>query len=293
MAMLESRRFRELKLNGYQNLLEKEREIQFAAVTYVLGDGNIYVAFRGTDETLVGWKEDFNMAFMSPIPAQTYAMRYLNVIAGMVNVPIIVGGHSKGGNLAVYASMYCLDSVRNRIRTIYNMDGPGFRREVLENGHYDKIAKKVVKVRPYASIVGMLFETDYNYRVIGSRTFGLAQHNPFTWTVKDNHFVDIETLSESKRFMNDTLNEWLLSLSEEQLRRFVETLYQIISASQADNLIDLAADWKKSMTGIAGALKEVDDETSVMLKKVLRSLFEVIGLKLPLKKKNKQVEEPR
>lgn len=277
-GMLAGRRFRNLKLNCHVNVIEKEWETQFAAITFILEDGTVYVAYRGTDETIVGWKEDFNMAFLSPVPGQEYSVKYLNEVASRIKRPFYVGGHSKGGNLAVYSAMNCRPEVQERIIKVYSMDGPGFRPEVLKECNYEAIRSRVVKILPHSSLVGMLFESDMNFQVVESRTLGLAQHDPYTWLVEGEHLVRVNDIYERRKLMDNTLNEWILSLDEEKLRTFVDTLYQVISASQADNLIEFTAEWKRSMNGIVTALKEVDEETSKILKEVIKSLFEIAGV---------------
>lgn len=288
LAMLESRRYRKLKLNCYINLVEIEYETQFSAVTYLLEDGNLYIAYRGTDETIVGWKEDFNMAFLNPVPGQAYSVKYLNMVTGRLKNHFFLGGHSKGGNLAVYAAMNCLPQVRDRVLKIYSMDGPGFRPEVLEACHYEAIADKVVKILPHSSLVGMLFERDIRYQVVESRTFGLAQHNPYTWLVENGGFVKADDIYESRKVMDGAINEWILSLNEQQLRTFVDTFYQVITASQAQDLIEFTADWKKSMNGIILALKEVDEQTARMLKEIIKSLFDITRIRVKEERKAKK-----
>lgn len=279
-GMLRSKRFRSMKMNCYINLVEKEWETQFSAITFLLDDGTIYVAYRGTDETIVGWKEDFNMAFLNPVPGQSYAVKYLNMVMSGIHRPFYVGGHSKGGNLAVYAAMKCVPQVQKRLVKAYSMDGPGFRPEVLRDGSYEKVADKIVKIMPHSSLVGMLFETDIRYKVVESKTFGLAQHDPYSWLVEEAHFVEVQGIYEGRQKMDRTLNEWILSLDEKQLRTFVDTLYQVVSASQTDDLIAFTADWKKSMAGVIDALKEVDDETKAILQEIMKSLLEIAGLHL-------------
>lgn len=276
-GLLSGRRFRSMRLNCHINVIEKEWETQFAAVTFLLEDGTMYIAYRGTDETIIGWKEDFNMAFLSPVPGQSYSVKYLNMVRGKLRRPFYIGGHSKGGNLAIYAAMNCAPSVQEQIVKIYCLDGPGFRPEVLEKCGYEKIAGKVVKILPRSSLIGMLFERDTRYQVVESRTLGLAQHDPFTWLVENGAFCRADDVEAGRRRMDNTINEWLLSLDEQQLRTFVDTLYQVISASQAENLIEFTADWKKSMNGIIGAMKEVDEQTVRILKEIVRSLFEAAG----------------
>ena len=305
-GMLAGKRFRNLKLGYYINVVEKQWETQFSAVTCILEDGTVYVAYRGTDESIVGWKEDFNMAFSAPVPGQEYSVKYLNTVAGRLHKPFYVGGHSKGGNLAVYSAMKCPSNVRERIIRVYSMDGPGFRPEVLESGNYEAIADRVVKILPHSSLVGMLFETDMRFQVVESKTFGLAQHDPYTWLVEADHLVRVDDIYERRRRMDDTLNKWILSLDEKQLKIFVDTLYQVITASQADNMIEFAADWRRSMNGMLTAIKEVDEETMRMLKEILWALFEIAGAqrrqevtknvqagKEMLKKQGKPILSPR
>lgn len=273
--MVQGKRFRNLELNYYVNVIEERWETQFSAVTFILGDGSHYVAYRGTDETIVGWKEDFNMAFLTPVPGQAISVEYLNRVAGRFGGPLYVGGHSKGGNLAVYSAMNCNPDIQDRILKIYSMDGPGFRPEVLRECDYGKIADRVVKILPNSSLVGMIFESGMYFQVVKSKTFGLLQHDPYTWLVTGNHLVRADRLYERRQQMDNNLNQWILSLNEQQLRTFVDTLYQVITASQVDNLIDFTAEWKKSMNGVIAALKEVDEETVEALKEIVGSLFEI------------------
>lgn len=289
-GMLSGRRFRNLKLNCHINVVEKEWETQFSAVTFILEDGTIYVAFRGTDETIVGWKEDFNMAFLSPVPCQALSVKYLNMVTERFHNAFYVGGHSKGGNLAVYSAMNCAPHVQERILKIYSMDGPGFRPEVLEECGYDRIADRVVKLLPHSSMIGMIFEWDTGYRVVESRRFGLAQHDPFNWKIKDGEFVMAEDIYERARMADNTINEWIISLDEKQIKLFVDTLYQVITASKADDLIAITADWKKSMNSMISAMKELDEDTIGMLQETVKALFELAKVRMkeefikPLKK---------
>ena len=206
-GLLSGRRFRNMKLNCYINLVEKEWETQFSAITFILDDGTLFLAFRGTDETIVGWKEDFNMAFLNPVPGQEYSVKYVNMVTGWLHQPFYIGGHSKGGNLAVYSAMKCAPFVRKRIQKIYSLDGPGFRPEVLKECHYNAIEDKVVKLLPHSSMIGMIFERDIHYRVVESKNHGLLQHDPFSWLVKDDHFVDVGDIYESQKIMNEAIAE--------------------------------------------------------------------------------------
>ena len=292
-AMLNSRRYGNMKMNAYVNIIESEYETQFSAITFFLEDGIAYVAYRGTDESIVGWKEDLNMAFMDPIPGQSYSVKYLNMVAGKISKPFWIGGHSKGGNLAVYAAMNCAKKVQERIIKVYNMDGPSFRPEVLERYDYEAIRERTVKIIPHSSLVGMLFENTMDYRVVKSKALGLLQHDPFSWHVRYGRFVDIKQVMEGQKFMDDTLNEWILSLDEKQLRTFVDTLYQVISAAQKDNLIDLSMDWTNSNNCVLTAVKEVDEETKKMIWEIMKTLLYMTHLRVKdeITRKPKQLLE--
>lgn len=290
-AMLNSRRFGRLKMNGYVNIIETEYETQFSAITFFLEDSTVFVVYRGTDENIVGWKEDLNMAFMDPIPGQSYSVKYLNMVAKQFHSPFYIAGHSKGGNLAVYAAMNCAKEVQDRIIKIYNMDGPSFRPEVLERYDYAAVKERTVKIIPHSSLVGMFFENTMDYRVVKSKALGFLQHDPFSWHVRYGRFVDIKQVLEGQKFMDDTLNEWILSLDEKQARTLVDTIYQVISSAQKDNLIDFSADWSNSINCMLGAAKEVDDETKKMLKEIVKALFHMAQLRVKdeITRKPKQI----
>lgn len=278
--MYESKRFHNLRMNCYINIIETEWETQFSAITFLLDDGSIYVAYRGTDETIVGWKEDFNMSFMTPVPGQSFGVKYLNMVVGKLHCPFYVGGHSKGGNLAVYAAMNCPKEVQERIIKVYNMDGPGFRPEVLDTCDYAAIEEKVVKIIPHSSVVGLVFEQSDKYKVVKSKALGLLQHDTYSWLVKYGRFVDAGPFLQGHKFANDTMNEWILSLEEEKRRIFVDTVYQIITAAEKDNLIELSADWVKSLGSVTTALKEMDEPTTEALKEVLKAYVVVTQMRL-------------
>ena len=216
------------------------------------------------------------MAFRYPVPSQEYAAKYLNMVTGKLHNRFYVGGHSKGGNVAVYAAMKCTEPVKKRILKIYSMDGPGFPKEVLKEKEYEEIEDRIVKILPHSSLVGMLFETSDHYKVVESKTFGLLQHDPFTWLLDKGEFIYVKNLSSLQKKRDEALNDWVCALPVKDRKIFVDTLYQVISASHAENLIDFTADWKKSMNGVVGAMKEIDADTKQTLKKIIKLLFEIM-----------------
>jgi len=277
LRVIKSRRFRGIRAGAYVNLIEKDWETQFAAITLYLGENVRFVAFRGTDEHVVGWKEDFNMAILYPIPAQHCALKYVRVMAERIDCPFYLGGHSKGGNLAIYAAMHAQPQIQAKIIKTYNMDGPGFRPEVLELDAYDRIEDRVVKILPHSSIIGMLFEQDTRRIVVESAGLGLWQHDPYSWMVEEDHFLEAKGIGEGRQFLNETLREWMESLTEEEIRTLRDALFGILEASKARDLIELGHDKKKSMTGMLEAARELEPETVNMIKEALGRLCEVTG----------------
>lgn len=279
-AVLKSKRFCKARVNYYVDRIETEKETQFSAITFFLEGGLIYIAFRGTDETLIGWKEDFNMAFQSPVPGQQYAVEYLEEVAEKLPRKFCMGGHSKGGNFAVYAAMYCKKEIRERILKIYSMDGPGFLPKVLEREKFSEIEDRLVKILPRSSLVGMMFETSPGCKVVESRRFGIFQHDPYTWLTEGDDFLYAKRIYGTRRFTNAALNAWIGSLDEDGRRLLIDTLYQVISASKAENLMELADDWKKSVGGMLSGFKGVDEETKRMLLGFLKSFIETVSDRL-------------
>lgn len=278
LGMYHGKRFRNTKVWNYVNRIDLETETQFSAVTFGLSNGVCYVAYRGTDETIVGWKEDLNLAFSEPVEGQRMSVAYLEQAAADMEGGFYVGGHSKGGNFATYACMNCSGDVRRRILAVYDHDGPGFRPEVREKSAYDEIADRIHKTIPHSSLVGMLLYADGDYRVVESKTIGLAQHNPYTWLIEDDHFRFVSELYAGRRFWDETLNQWILSLPQDQMRTFVDTFYQVALASETDNLIDFSANWFQSIQKIGAALKEIDSQTGRVIIQIMKSLFEIASL---------------
>lgn len=277
-GILKSRRFGQMRIWNYVNYIEPEIESQFSAMVCGLSEKIFYVVFRGTDENMVGWKEDLNLAFSEPVPGQRQSVSYLEQAAQTIPGSFFAGGHSKGGNFAVYAAMHCDPRVRERIAAIYDHDGPGFRPEVREQSAWQEIRGRIHKTVPRSSLVGMLFYTEGNYQVVESKTIGLAQHNPYTWLVKGDAFRIADDIRPGQKFMDQAINDWILSLDQAQMHIFVDTLYRVVQASETDNLIDFTAHWFHSVQKIGKAISEVDEETADVIMQIMRALFDMVSL---------------
>ncbi len=271
-----SRRFGTMKMDFYVNLINEDEEMQFSAMTYILEDKSVYMAYRGTDATIVGWKEDLNMAFSKPLRSQQLAVEYMERAASYISGDFYAGGHSKGGNLAVYAAMNCSERTRGRLLRVYSNDGPGFRPEIREIGNFKEIEDRVCKFIPRSSLVGMILEEHGNYEIVDSKAIGMLQHNTYTWKIEDGSFVRVRNMTGAKILRDAALNEWILSLPQEEIHAFVDTLYEVVSASEAFSVFDFGADWKRCLQHVLKAAREVDDATRKTIQKMLRSLFEIL-----------------
>ncbi|MEG1763952.1 MAG: DUF2974 domain-containing protein [Oscillospiraceae bacterium] len=292
VALVASPRFRDIRMNHYINELDPGQEKQFCAITFFLPSHIKFVAFRGTDNTLVGWKEDFNMAFVSPIPSQTRATEYLQNVAQRVSGSLMLGGHSKGGNLAVYAALTAPTSIQNRIIAIFDHDGPGFRNEILDSEGYRRIEEKVHKTVPEFSFVGMLLEYRTKYSVVDSNRLGIGQHEPFSWKIEDGSFVLTDEISGGARYFNRSLKDWLGGLTHEKRELFVELLFKVLEASEAETFDDLLKEWQKNIGVIFTAMRETDPEMKKFVSQTIRE-FGSIMMRNLLKKKRHPIGEGR
>jgi hypothetical protein len=274
-AIAESMRFKHIRFTDYINQMSETEEKQFSAVTFLLPDGTNYVAFRGTDSTFVGWKEDFNMSFTCPVPAQEEAVKYLDEAALRRNGPIYVGGHSKGGNLAAYASIFCNEKTRERIHMVFSHDGPGFLEKVMALPQYAQMVSRIQKTVPESSVVGMLLEMQETYEVVKSDRIFLMQHDPFSWLVEGNDFLRVETIHDGARFLDRTVHGWLYTLSPPQRMLFVDTLFNLLSATDAKTVREFWGEPGKNLMYAASAIKEIDEDTRKFLITTLRSLFTI------------------
>lgn len=258
-GMLSGGRFRDTKLVKYVNIVNADKDMQIAAVTYLLNDGSAYVAFRGTDSTIVGWKEDFNMSYLPDTEGQRSAVRYLNEIGAKHKGPIWVGGHSKGGNFAVYAAAFCRKEVQDRILKVYTNDGPGFRDEVMSREGYKKILPKVVSVIPDTSIIGMLLTSSVKHIVVKSSEKGIAQHDTMTWQLERNSFVEAK-LSALGTFIMNSQKDWLSKIDDDSREMFVNTLFSLFEATGVSTFGEMKGNIFKSTERMLSTINELSRE---------------------------------
>lgn len=234
-----SNRFGGCYLTQYRKVFLTEPDTQFAGVTFLLDDGSIFLSFRGTDNTLVGWKEDFSMCFRREIPSQLLAKQYLQDVLTGYSGPVRVSGHSKGGNVAVYAVSKSVPEIRKRIIAVYNQDGPGFSEDFLQDPGYQEILPIVHTFVPQSSIIGMILHHAEELCVIRSNQVGIMQHDPFTWEMEGTRFVYMPSLTGNAIFLKLTLENWLQGLDMQTRVRMVNMMFDLLTSGDVEVTEDL------------------------------------------------------
>jgi hypothetical protein len=248
--VVESERFKDVLVSDFVNEVEEEIGSQFAAVTFYLPDNSAFVSFRGTDHTIVGWQEDFNMAYLDTVPGQLKAVSYLETILKR-NLAVRVGGHSKGGNLSVYAAAFSDKKYSDRILEVFSNDGPGFREHVFNSDEIKQILPKVTSIIPKDSIVGTLLENAYHTIICDSNAYGLEQHDLFSWQVSGKKLVTVDSIGNWSKIFSSTLKEWLSEISDPDRKDFVMIVFTSVyelTGSKVDSFPDIKI-LKKKMEG--------------------------------------------
>jgi hypothetical protein len=286
-----SSRFMDCILHSYVNHIDEELEKQFSAVCIDTG-AFTFIAYRGTDVSLVGWKEDLNMSFSDAVPSQLEAVSYLEESARRISGPLLIGGHSKGGNLAVYAASSCKKNTCNRVKNIYSFDAPGFHRRLIAGDGFQRILNRINLFIPQFSIIGLLFEHGKDPVIVKSSQMGINQHDLYTWELIHNDLVRFNTQTRYSRFMDKTLKEWIGSLDYNHRREFTEALFLVLNATQAKSFVDISSDWLKASSRMIQTLGNIDNSTKKIIRKTIALLFEaakknintLIKEKTPVKK---------
>lgn len=267
-----SERFGKMIVTNIANKFNKEEERQFFAVTVLMPDNTIFVSYRGTDDTLVGWKEDFNMSFKSHIASQLDSVKYINEVARKYKQKIRIGGHSKGGNLAVYSATFADKSAKKRIINVYNNDGPGFMEEITENDEYKQAICKVHTYIPQSSVIGRLLNHEEKYTIVQSVQKGLMQHDLYSWQLEGKKFVSLAEVTNGSQFVDKTIKGWLNEIEPKQREAVVDAIFEIINTTDANSFKEIR---EKLFTDVRLMLKKyqsLDDES----KKMIMEFFQIL-----------------
>lgn len=265
----DTRRYGDLLLYNYSYIGNDKQ--QFSAITIEINKSWVYVAYEGTDQLISGWKEDFMMAYKFPILSQRRAIDYLNRHFLFNNKDIILGGHSKGGNLAMVAGMYANYWVKDRIVKIYNNDGPGLRKKEIESKYYKSIENKLIHIIPNYCLVGLLLRHTDNYIVIRSTKKNIYSHALVTWVVKDN-MLERSELSTFSKVLDEGVIKWLDQYDDEKREKFVEALFMIFDRANVVSLTDVLEN-KKLILKLIRESTGIDKETKNMIKDFIYVIF--------------------
>lgn len=302
LAMAEAARYKDLLVSDYINIVDEAREIQFAAVT-IHAPEFLYIAFRGTDNSIVGWREDFNFSYQRETPAQGEAVTYMNYIlkkyrAGVyladryrdrdsekhperlspVWMPeVYAGGHSKGGNLAIYAAAFCDPALQPLVTGVYSFDGPGFNHYITQTEAYQAILPKVDLTIPESSLIGILMSNTDAKKIVKCSAEGSNQHNPYTWLIERDHFEEARARSGSSVFLDGTINKWLDRLDDESKERFVRIVFDVIDAAGAGTFAGLMDRKWESYNAILNAVRSMPADDQKLVLKVIKELAIVSG----------------
>lgn len=270
-AAAQSERFGSLVLERYEHAFDPDLDMQFAAVTFRLPGDFAYAAFRGTDRTLVGWKEDLRMAF-EPIPAQGKAANYLARVLESHVGPVMVGGHSKGGNLALYAASTLPEDLQRHIAAVYVHDGPGLREELASTPGYALIQKRLHVYLPRQAVFGLLLNHPEEYTVVQSTAVSLMQHDPYTWQIQRDRFETADSLDPDSIYWETVFRKWLAETGEEEFLQAVDALFQVAGASEAANINEVLPRLVQNPMATFHALRDMDPLLRQKILSVLGSL---------------------
>lgn len=276
-SMCGNPRFKDIVITKFKRISSPKKNEQFSAITLILPTGDLVVAYRGTDSTLIGWKEDFDMAYKSPVPSQVDAASYLKeILFKFRKRKVYIVGHSKGGNLAVYSFLLLNAKQKKRIPAVYSFDGPGFGEETSKKTNIELYRNKIIKFVPEQSIIGMIYDNASNCAIVKSESSWLSQHNLYNWHIAGDTFVAVDKLSSLIEEVDIAVNEWVEKVSNEKKELLVETFYKLVNQAGIENSVEMVQEKKKSLLSILDKYKELDKETRLEIKRVLKSFVSLI-----------------
>lgn len=271
--MMEGKRFLGTKVGYYAEDFDKDQVKQFAALVFLLPDGRNYISFRGTDKTITGWKEDFLMSCRTETAGAKEAVEYFNKIAPVLEGELILGGHSKGGNFAMYAAAFCEAQYKEHILKVYNNDGPGFRDEVIQSGEFQEMLPKILTVAPQSSIIGQLLSNPAEQHVIHSTAKGILQHDAMTWEAEKDRLLSSE-LDELSHYAKTTLGSWLESMDDESRESLCTTAFSLIESTKSETFIEFSGNLMKNMETVWKEMGKLPEDKKKEIMDALSNLIE-------------------
>ena len=267
-------RFADMTLCNYVSTLDEKEQEQFAAMHVNVSPILTFVAFRGTDSTVVGWREDLNMSFMMPVPAQKSAVEYVEQTAKGLFKKYSFGGHSKGGNLAVYSGVFCNPRIQKKIVQIYNFDGPGFNRKMVNDEAYKRVENRISTFVPEQSIVGLLMEHEEDYKVVESTEFAILQHEGFSWVIDRDEFVLVEDVDKFSKSLSLTLKAWLAEMNPAERKAVVDAFFDVFVNAGINDFMEIADIDVKTAGRLIKEVAKVPQEQRDKVMKLIKLLIE-------------------
>lgn len=271
ILMAETPRFKNLMLSNYVNHIDKDSDLQFSAISFDIDSKLKFVSFRGTDGTLVGWKEDLQLSYTTPVPAQEESRKYLNNIAKGLKKKIIIAGHSKGGNLAIYSAMFAYKNTKKKISLIYSFDGPGFEENIIKSENYKEISDRIRLYIPQNTVVGAILNIVCMQKVVQSDAMGIVQHDAFSWNLIGNKFIESKRTQTSIKFGNE-LDNWLLKYDKITRKKLIGFLFDTLEESGVETINDINLILKSSSAFLEG-LNDLDKEQKSGLLSMLKLII--------------------
>ena len=268
----ESERYSDVTITDYIKHNVEEEQKQFSAITLHVGNSLHYVSYCGTDYSLYAWKENFNLSFMDKIPAQIEAKKYFDEIAKQYKGKFILGGHSKGGNLAIYAAVKASAKNRSRIIKALNYDGPGFRSDFLKSKEYKEMLPKLHEYIPQDSVVGMLLTQDEAFTVVLSTEKAILQHDIFSWVVNKDKLLKVPNTTKASKITNRALSNWIKNCSLEQRQIFIDSVYEMLYATEATSLKELSSTWVSKIGIVLKTYNNLSEKDKKIMSKTVKQI---------------------
>ncbi len=267
-----SPRYKDLVISKYTEQIEEGRQQQFCAMCVDLDEERQALVYSGTDDSLVGWKENFSMSYEDVTAAQSKAVDFINRYADE-RKKLLLCGHSKGGNLAVFAAMHCEQHIRDRIEFVYSFDGPGFRKEVLEQELFKAIKDRVRSIVPEDAVVGLLLYHPESMEVVRSERSGLAAHDATFWKVAGSRFVRGEGLSENAKLLDEIIDTWLESLSFSERKDAIAHVFGVFEENNIKYLSDFKHLSLQEISVLIDSAEKLDPKGKEVVKRALSLLY--------------------
>lgn len=278
-SMACSRRFKNLALSHFISEIDEDEPKQFAAIQIKFAENSYYLAFRGTDETIVGWLEDFNMVYMPMIPSARRAVNYIEEVIRKGNSLYYLGGHSKGGHLAFMGAVKAASWCRRQIVSVVSYDGPGVNDDLPDTEEYHEMLDKMVLYVPEQSLVGLLMEHREKTYVIKSIRAGAMQHDVTSWEIIGPEFVKIDNVSKHSASFSNKIKKWLLTMEDDVRRDLLQILYASVADLEIRTVSDLFALNPKKIFAAIRNLKKLSDEQKELLQGSFKALIQEMGRK--------------